>query len=330
MANSGKNHKIQFVTLSAAFLAGCATGPDSAKNSVVMPNFNAAARQSCEPLTRWDFAFTSSADGDTELYLYDARSAALTKLTDNDVADHWPSFSPDGRMLAYQSQRDGNREVYIQVLGSDSGVNASQHPEQDLLPSWSPNGQYVVWHSSRDVPWDGAGPIGGYLYVMRVQGSAIGRIQTESFYSTSAIAWSPDSSTLFYARYAVGKAGIYAFDIRTGTETALLALEGKYPGIASVNPAEGTVDYFVDQGDDSIIYQLWLMDGTSRRLSPNPGKYYYAAWSPDRSALLVTAAQDSSGQRFDIRCIAADGSYDVAVIDDASDARSAAWRPRGP
>lgn len=330
MTDPRKHYKLQIVTLLAAFLAGCATSRDSAKNSVVMPNLNAAARQVCAPLARWDFAFTSSADGDSELYLYNAVSASLTKLTDNDAPDHWASFSPDGQMLAYQSQRDGDREVYIQVLGSDSGVNASQHPEQDLLPSWSPNGQYVVWHSSRDVPWDGKGPIGGYLYVMRVQGSVIGRIQTERFYSTSAIAWSPDSNTLFYARYAVGKAGIYSFDIGTGTETALLALDGKFPGIATVNPAEGTVDYYVDRGDDSIIYQLWLMDGTSRRLTPNPGKHYYASWSPDRSALLVTAAQDSGGQRFDIRCIAADGSYDVAVIDDASDARSAAWRPRGP
>ena len=315
--------------LFTATLCGCATTPETVQKSGTMPTLNSEALAVCVPLTRWDFAFTSAADGDNEIYLYSAASAALSKLTDNDVQDHWATWSSDGRMLAFQSQRDGNREIYIKVVGSDTAANASQNAEQDLLPTWSPNGDYIVYFSSRDVPWEESGPIGGYLYVMRVQGSIIGRIQTEPFLSTSGIAWSPDASTLFYARYAEGKAGIYSLDISSGTETALLALEGKFPGVASMNPAEGTVDYFVEQDGSVNIYQLSLDDGLSRRLTPNEGKHYYASWSPDRSALLVTSAQDSAGQLYDIRCIAADGSYDVAVINDVSDARSAAWRPGG-
>jgi len=230
-------------------------------------------------------------------------------------------------MLAFQSLRDGNREIYIKVMPDGEPVNSSQNPEQDLVPTWSPNNNYIVYFSSRDVPWLGTGPIGGYLYVMRVQGSVVGRIQTEPFESPSMIAWSPDSAMLFYARYATGKAGIYSLDLLTGEETALLALPGKFPGIATNNPEAGTVDYYVEVDDGVAIYQLSLADGTSRRLTPAGGRYYYGNWSPDRSALLVTAAQDGTGQQFDIRCIAADGSYDVAVIDDASDARSAVWRP---
>lgn len=292
-----------------------------------MPALNAQAPAICTPLTRWDFAFTSNADGDSEIYLFKAATASIEKLTDNDVQDHWSTWSPDGRMLAFQSLRDGNREIYIKVIGSDTAANASQNIEQDLLPSWSPNGQYIVYFSSRDLAWDGEGPIGGYLYVMRVQGSVVGRIQTDPFLSTSGVAWSPDSRTLFYARYEQGKAGIYALDIASGTETALLALDGMFPGIATMNPAAGTVDYFVAQDGNVNIYQLSLSDGTSLRLTPDDGKHYYASWSPDRSALLVTSAQDAAGQLYDIRCIAADGSYDVVVIADLSDARSAAWRP---
>ena len=63
------------------------------------------------------------------------------------------------------------------------------------------------------------------------------------------------------------------------------------------------------------------------RLTPEPGQHYYASWSPDRRDLLVTVAQDLGSGAYDLRCIAADGSYDVAVINDLSDARSAAWRP---
>lgn len=288
---------------------------------------DAEALQVCKPLRDTDFAFTSNADGDNDIYLFEARTASIVKLTDNDVEDHWATWSADGRMIAFQSLRDGNREIYIQLLPGGVAVNSSQNEEQDLVPSWSPNNAYIVYYSSRDVTWSEAGPIGGHLFVMRVQGSVLGRIQTEPFHSPTMIAWSPDSGTLFYARYGTGREGIYALDLSTGQEIALLALDGRFPGIASTNPAQGTVDYYVEVDGGVAIYQLSLADGTSRRLSPDRGLHYYASWSPDGSALLMTSAQDATGRVFDIRCVAADGSYDVPVINDLSDARSAAWRP---
>lgn len=320
-----KSYKIQSLALILTLFSGCATTPDNGADSA-KPRLNSEALSTCEPLQTTDFAFTSMADGDSEIYLYQARTAAIVKITDNDTQDHWATWSPDGRMLAFHSLRDGNREIYIKVFPDGDQVNTSQHTEQDLVPSWSPNGNYIVYYSSRDAPWDGEGPIGGSLYVMRVQGAVVGRIQTEPFFSPSLIAWSPDSSTLFYARFASGKEGIYSLDLNTGEETALLALEGAYPGVASANPAQGTVDYYVEQDGNVNIYQLSLVDGFSRKLTLNEGKHYYADWSPDRSALLITSAQDEVGQLYDIRCIAADGSYDVPVIDGAADARSAAWR----
>lgn len=309
-------------------LCGCATRGDSVSESAV-PGLNADAFQICEPLKTTDFAFTSNADGDNEIYIYRARTASITKLTDNDVDDHWATWSQDGRMIAFQSLREGNREIYMQVLPEGQPVNVSQHEEQDLVPSWSPNNDYLVYYSSRLVTWPETGPIGGHLFVMRVQGSVLGQIQTDPFYSPTMIAWSPGSDMLFYARYGEGRQGIYVLDLATGVETALLALEGRYPGVASTNPAEGTVDYYVNVDDGVAVFQLSLEDGTSRRLSPEGGSHYYVNWSPDRRALLMTSAQDAAGSAYDIRCVAADGSYDVAVISDASDARSAAWRPGG-
>ncbi|MDJ0812261.1 MAG: hypothetical protein QNJ23_00920 [Woeseiaceae bacterium] len=318
----------QTVVLIATLLSACATTgelpPDSA-----FPTLNAESLQVCGSLQNHDFAFTSSADGANQIYLYQSRTASIVKVTDDDADNHWATWSEDGRMLAFQSTRGEERDVLIKVMPDGEAVNLSQHIEQDLVPSWSPNGKYIVFYSSRDVTWPGTGPIGGHLYVMRVQGSALGRIQTEPFVSPSMIAWSPDSTTLFYARYGAGKEGIYALDLQSGQEAALLALQDRYPGIASTNPAAGTVDYNVSTNDGVVIYQLSLADGLSRRLSPEGGHHFYANWSPDRSDLLITTAQDAARQLYDIRCVAADGSYDVAVIDDLTDARSAVWRPSG-
>ena len=130
--------KIQWLIVVSAALAGCAAGRDSAPDSA-MPILNAEALQVCEPLQRFDFAFTSNAAGENDIYLFEARTASVTRLTDSEAEDHWATWSRDGRMLAFQSLRDGNREIYIQVLPGGIPVNASQHEEQDLVPAWSPN-----------------------------------------------------------------------------------------------------------------------------------------------------------------------------------------------
>ena len=324
-----ETQKKQLFAVIFALLGGCATSGDSVPDSAI-PGLNAESLQICDSLQKYDFAFTSTAGGDRDIYLFQSRTGTIINITDNDVEDHWPTWSMDGRMIAFQSRVDGNHEIYIQVLPGGVPVNSSQNEEEDLVPSWSPNGQYIVYYSSRGTGWEGVGPIRGHLYVMRVQGSVLGRIQTELFASPSMVAWSPDSTTLFYARYDAGTEGIYQLDLRTGEETALLALDGRYPGLASTNPPAGAVDYYVEVDDGVVIYQLSLADGSSRRLTPGDGMHYYAHWSPDRRNLLVTVAQDASGQIYDIRCIAADGSYDVAVINDLSDARSAVWRPGNP
>lgn len=323
-----KSNKNQLLVLNAALLSACATSGVSPPDSA-FPSLSAESLQICDPLRNHDFAFTWSADGTNQIYLYKARTGSIVRVTDDDADNHWATWSPDGRMLAFQSTRDDERDIFIKVMPAGDAVNLSQHVEQDLVPSWSPNGKYIVFYSSRDVPWSGTGPISGHLYVMRVQGSVLGRIQTEPLASPTMIAWSPDSSMLFYARYGAGKEGIYSLDLKTGQETALLRLEGKYPGIASTNPADGTVDYYVTTDDGVAIYQLSIADGLSLRLSPETGQHFYASWSPDRSAVLLTTAQDATRQLYDIRCVAADGSYDVAVINDLADARSAAWRPAG-
>jgi Tol biopolymer transport system component len=232
-------------------------------------------------------------------------------------------------MFAFQSLQDGNREIYIRNLATDIPVNVSLNEAQDLLPSWSPNSEYIAYLSSRDIPWSGDGPISGFIYVIRVQGAITGRVRSAPLTSPSAITWSADSKTMFFARYAPDAPGIHSLDLQSGVESVLLAFDDKSPGIASTNPVPGTIDYFVEHDGKVDIYQLSLENGASRRLTAGNGHHYYASWSPDRSVLLTTSARDEQGSVYNIRCIAADGSFDVVVIDDVSDARSAAWRPAG-
>ena len=65
-------------------------------------------------------------DYDGEIYVMKLRqdgsggalaAGTIRNLTDHSADDYSPTWSPDGRHIAFLSERDGNREIY--VMGSD-------------------------------------------------------------------------------------------------------------------------------------------------------------------------------------------------------------------
>ena len=76
-----------------------------------------------------------------------------------------PSWSPDGRMLAYESEQAGNRDIWVLQVGSGQPVNrTADSPADDRSPSWSPDGQWIAFFSQREG--------GGYFLMPGVGGTA--------------------------------------------------------------------------------------------------------------------------------------------------------------
>lgn len=94
------------------------------------------------------FVFTSERDGDTEVYraTFDGQ---LTRLTDNDVFDGFPSVSADGQWLAFQSGRDGDYEIYVMTANGGQPRRLTTSVGRDASPTFSPDGQWVVFESER-------------------------------------------------------------------------------------------------------------------------------------------------------------------------------------
>jgi Tol biopolymer transport system component len=49
-----------------------------------------------------------------------------------------PSWSPDGRRIAFASDRDGNREIYVMNADGSGQINLTNNPADDWGSSWSP------------------------------------------------------------------------------------------------------------------------------------------------------------------------------------------------
>ena len=60
------------------------------------------------------------------------------RLTKDPAEDALPSWSPDGKKIAFRSKRDGNMEIYVMNADGSEQKNLTNNPAYDGEPLWSP------------------------------------------------------------------------------------------------------------------------------------------------------------------------------------------------
>ncbi len=91
---------------------------------------------------------------------YEEEVGSEISISPTDDSD--PSWSPDGKKIAFNSYRDGNGEVYIMNVDGSGQINLTDNPADDKNPSWSPDGRKITFQSNRD---------GGFkIYVINIDG----------------------------------------------------------------------------------------------------------------------------------------------------------------
>jgi Tol biopolymer transport system component/DNA-binding winged helix-turn-helix (wHTH) protein len=111
----------------------------------------------------------------------------LWQLTYDAGLESEPSFSPDGRMIAYSSDRSGNFDIWVQPIGQGNAVRVTASPSHDWQPDWAPDGNLLVFRSERDH---------GGLFIVPVLGGIERKISSFGYRPR----WSPDGTQiLFYS-----------------------------------------------------------------------------------------------------------------------------------
>jgi len=72
------------------------------------------------------------------------------RLTQSAGMDLRPTWSPDGRRIAFVTNRDGNYDLWVMADDGSAPRNLTLHPERDDFPAWHPSENRLACISVRE------------------------------------------------------------------------------------------------------------------------------------------------------------------------------------
>jgi len=156
-----------------------------------------------------------------------------------------PSWSPDGKRVAYVSFETGIAKVFIQEIASGKREAVLSQDTQISSPSWSPDGKYL----SLTLYQDGNAEI----YILRLRDRTLTRM-TNQFAIDTESSWSPKGNKILFTSGRSGSPQIYELDLRKlNPKAKRISFEGTYNAKASYLPNEEGV-IFVHRSNDGLFH----------------------------------------------------------------------------
>jgi TolB protein len=99
-------------------------------------------------------AFSSSRDGDYEIYSMNRDGSDVRRLTQSRGLDVRPAWSADGKWLAFTTARHGDYEIYVTRSDGTDQRRITDNSERDDYAAWHPDGKRLVIVSEHEGAFD--------------------------------------------------------------------------------------------------------------------------------------------------------------------------------
>jgi Tol biopolymer transport system component len=243
------------------------------------------------------FVSTPLADeGKFEIYTMKANGGGARRLTHNRAFDSGPTFSPDGRRIAFVSHRDGNYEIYLMNADGTEKQRLTHDPAEDREPAFSPDGRRIAFASDR----------GGNLeiYAMNVDGTHQRRLTHRRAVDDDPTFF-PNGKKIAFVRVGAGFHDI--FTMRADGSRLRRLTHHRPLSTPDVSPNGRRIVAWLARGDGGI--EVMRADGT--HLHELAGSGFDPVFSPNGRKIAFEGSEERGSSR--IIVMRADGSHKHAL-----------------
>ncbi|MEE9292003.1 MAG: protein kinase [Acidobacteriota bacterium] len=246
-------------------------------------------------LVTWFLASGGPQEAKTDLAV-----SQVARLTHDPGLSEWPTWSPDGGLLAFASSRSGDFEIYVRRVDGGQEVNITNNPGQDFQPAFSPEGNQIAFVSTRSSRTGmikiGANfgmefrTFGGDLWLAPALGGRARRLARDANFP----AWHPNGRRIAYVSGLESRRSILEIPADGGAPTVVLSGDKSKWEIVKLNYAPGG-DWISFESVEGEIMLVPAEGGEPRELLPAPSHSH--VWDSSRNRLLYLSRERLGGTR---------------------------------
>src|SRR5262245_34391760 len=197
------------------------------------------------------------------------------------VAERDPSWSPDGKWIAYFSDESGEYQLHLRDqkgMGEVKKINLGNPPSFFYNPNWSPDSKKIAYSDKRLNIW----------YVDIEKGQPV-KVDTLSRGFASSLSWSPDNRWLSYAKPLKSwYSAVFVYSLEDGKSTQIT--DGLSDAQSPVFDKSGKYIYFTASTD--IGPRVFGFDMSSYPHRPTRSVYVAVLKKTDPSPLAPESDEE--------------------------------------